>query len=93
MGMQWAIQNPDAAIDLVVSTYPALKKSVVSTELPALMQFWVTDAQRKNGLLWMDSSTWQPTYQILVDHNVITKPYAVSEVINTQHLPTPPVTP
>jgi ABC-type nitrate/sulfonate/bicarbonate transport system substrate-binding protein len=92
-GMQWALRHQDEAIDLVTKSYPSLAKDVVKVEAPALMKYWVSDAQRQNGLMWMDTAEWQPVYQALEGTSFLPKPLNVNEVFTTAFLPTPPIMP
>lgn len=92
-GMQWAIQNQDEAIDLVVSTYPDLGEDVVSIELPALLEYWVAPEQEQGGLLWMSAETWQPTYDTLLTYGFLEEEFDVAAAIDTQFLPEEPILP
>ena len=92
-GMQWALQNPSDAIDLMVETYPDVEREIIEVEAPALHAFWVSDLQRDNGLLYMDDSTWQPSLDVLVGFGFIDNQFDVGEVYTNDYLPDSPVMP
>ncbi len=92
-GMQWALQNPSDAIDLMVETYPDMEREIIEVEAPALHGFWVSDLQRENGLLFMDDATWQPSLDVLVGFGFIDDQFDVGEVYTNEFLPDDPVMP
>jgi ABC-type nitrate/sulfonate/bicarbonate transport system substrate-binding protein len=92
-GMQWAIQNPEEAADLLLETYPDYGRSTAESEIPALTAFWHSELQDSNGLLYMDDSSWQPSVDLLITAGELDGPPALSDVYTTEYLPATAVMP
>ena len=85
-GMRWALENQDAAIDLVVESYPDLPRDVVSVELPALLKFWTSPDTDAHGLLYQGPEVWQRTYDMLHQFGGMTDTFDVSDVYTNDYL-------
>ncbi len=92
-GMQWALKNTAAAVDLIKADYTDYDKAQAAQELPALEKFWVSALQTKDGLLSMDDSSWKPTYEALVGTKWLSKPVDYTKAYSTATLPSPAVMP
>jgi NitT/TauT family transport system substrate-binding protein len=88
-GMQWALDNQAAAIDLVVASYKDLKKEIVSIELPALQKFWTSPDTDKNGLLYNGKEVWQRTYDMMRDYGFLKQEFDVTKTYTNEYLAKP----
>ncbi|MTD12340.1 hypothetical protein GIS00_00090 [Nakamurella sp. YIM 132087] len=92
-GMQWAIQNPDEAADLLLETYPEYERKTAESEIPALTAFWHSTLQDTNGLLYMDDSSWQPSVDLLLASGQMDVAPEMSKIYTNQYLPSTAVMP
>jgi ABC-type nitrate/sulfonate/bicarbonate transport system substrate-binding protein len=92
-GLQWAMQNREEAVDLIVANYPDLPRDLVEIELNAYMDFTEKLSQGEAGLLSMADELWQPTFDILQEYEIIEGNFPLSEIYTNEFLPDPPVTP
>jgi NitT/TauT family transport system substrate-binding protein len=85
-GMRWALNNQEAAIDLVVESYPDLPREVVAVELPALLSFWESPDTDEHGLLYQTTDVWQRTYDMLHQFGFVDETFDVQEVFTNDYL-------
>lgn len=86
MGMRWALDDQEAAIDLVVESYPDLPRDIVAIELPALLKFWESPDTDEHGLLYQGEDVWQRTYEMLREFGDLEATFDVTEAYTNEFL-------
>ncbi len=87
-GIAWAEENPDEAVDIVLTHTGAdadadHQRFMLDTEL-ADYRGEVTEA---NGDAWQTVEQWQALHDLLVEHEAIARPVDVTEAFTTELLP------
>ena len=87
-GIAWAEENPDEAIDIVLThtgaeADPDHQRFMLDTEL-ADYRSEVTEA---NGDAWQTVEQWQALHDLLVEHEALAQPVDVTEAFTTDLLP------
>ena len=82
-GWRYAIENPDEAVDFTLEYAPTLGR-----ERQELMMEMQTPIIHTGDVAigWMEDSTWQGMYQMLLDGGVLAQPIDVAEAYTMQFL-------
>ncbi|MCE0534191.1 ABC transporter substrate-binding protein [Kineosporia rhizophila] len=92
-GMQWAVQNPAAAVALMKKTYPQIDEAVTAKELEELGYHWGAGRQQKNGYLAIDDRAWRGTVEALTRAGRLNEKPELAEVYTKEFLPEKPYLP
>lgn len=91
-GMEYAIQNPDESVELVLDECPVNEPEPLAFSLEAYTDFWASPQAEKDGLLSFTGAGWEATKDVLVGAGFMDD-VDVSELYSTDYLPEEPVRP
>ncbi|HLF76828.1 MAG TPA: ABC transporter substrate-binding protein [Dehalococcoidia bacterium] len=85
-GLEYAIQNRNEALDIVMKYAPQEDREhqryMMNTEMDRAM----TDLTRKNGIGWQTREQWQGFMDTLLEYKAIQKPVDLNTVFNDQFI-------
>lgn len=91
--MKHATENPDEALELLVSTCPELSEESAEFTLDAYIDSWNDQAQGDNGYLTFEEAGFEETAQVLIDAGLLDDSDQEALKTTTDYLPDPPITP
>ena len=91
-GAKYALDNPEATVDLMLEHFPELDRAGVEWAVEKYADFWRSEQPSQGGLLSFTPEMWEATKQVLVDAGLL-EDIDISGMYTTEYLPDPPVLP
>jgi len=86
-GIQYAADNPQEAIDIVMQYAPQEDRDHMQFMFQTELEAALTDLTRQNGIGWMTDQQWQALHDLLVQYQAISHPLEdLSAAYTTQFL-------
>ena len=84
-GLQWAVDNPEAAVDLYVARHPELKKDLLLAQWKAAVPSLAAAGEHPAG--WQDVASWQALSAWMKDSGQLTNDVPVDRVVTDEFVP------
>jgi NitT/TauT family transport system substrate-binding protein len=84
-GTDYALKNPDEAVDILVKAAPELKREIESAKWKATIGPSQSEATKLHGLGAMDRAKWENLNEILETYTVIEKKVDLSKVLRDEY--------
>ena len=85
--LEWALENPDQAAQLVVDAYPENQLDIATAQWNALIPYITSPDTDEHGLGWQDPAKWQAQADFLYEHGIIDEPVDTSDLVTNDYLP------
>jgi len=83
----YAVENPEDAVDALIEMYPDLKKEDELSEMKGVISLMQNDYTKKYGLGYQSEERWQKTQDFLYDQGLIDKKIDLKEIFTDEFLP------
>lgn len=86
-GLEWSMENPEAAVDILLKRYPNLERRSALGAWKAVMEIAVSEETKAHGLGWQDVKVWETQAQFMFDNRLITEQVDARKAITNDYLP------
>jgi ABC-type nitrate/sulfonate/bicarbonate transport system substrate-binding protein len=91
-GMQYAIENPEATVDLILQNFPENDRAATEWSVGKYGEYWSEEQAQSGGLLSFTPELWESTKDVMVNGGLM-EDVDISGLYTTDYLPDPPIMP
>lgn len=86
-GMAWAMENPDAAVDILLRHYPAIQKGLARAHWDIAAEYLLTPTAKKHGIGYMSREKMTETVRLISKYMGQKAAPPLDEVYTNEFLP------
>ena len=86
-GYQFAFENPQKALDLLLQDHPLLDREVVTGEFTEVRKLVLTEDTKARGIGWISREKMEKTRDFVTQHFKLEKVVPVEDLYTTEYLP------
>jgi len=86
-GLNWAIENQQAAVTALRKRYPEINEKEGLANLAEIARISQSEDTKKNGLGWQDPNVWAKQEEFMREHKLIDAKVDVSKAVTNSLLP------